>query len=121
MPSTLPRPAAPWRTPLAIFLAAVLALGVVMGSEWTYQRALQSLASVGARDNARTAIQTVMRRLLDVETAQRGYLLTGRAQYLAPYQAAESDMAHAISRLREHYRDDKELLALGRQPRDPCA
>ncbi|MBW0171598.1 MAG: CHASE3 domain-containing protein [Hydrogenophaga sp.] len=112
MPSTLPRPAAPWRTPLAIFLAAVLALGVVMGSEWTYQRALQSLASVGARDNARTAIQTVMRRLLDVETAQRGYLLTGRAQYLAPYQAAESDMAHAISRLREHYRDDKELLAL---------
>ena len=112
MPSTLPWRGAPWRTPLAMFLAAALALGVVIGSEWTYQRALQSLASVGARDTARTAIQTVMRRLLDVETAQRGYLLTGRAQYLAPYHAAESDIAHAISRLREHYRNDKELLAL---------
>lgn len=113
MPSSpLPGRSAPWQTTLAIALAVVLALGISVGSEWTYQRALTSLAGLGARDNARTAIQTVMRRLLDLETSQRGYLLTGRAQYLSPYQAAESDISHAISRLREHYRNDAELLRL---------
>ncbi|MGE0349424.1 CHASE3 domain-containing protein [Hydrogenophaga sp.] len=110
-------PAQPWRnsrwgTPLATALAMLLALAVFAGSEWTYQRALDSLFSMGGRDNARTAVQTVMRRLLDIETAQRGYLLTGRAQYLAPYTAAETDMAHAINRLREHHRSDPELLKL---------
>lgn len=112
MPSPPPGRPAPWRTPLAIVLALLLALGVSVGSELTYQRALESFANIGARDNARTAIQTVMRRLLDMETAQRGYLLTGRAQYLEPYQASETDIAHAISRLREHYRGDGELLRL---------
>jgi signal transduction histidine kinase len=108
----LPADRAPWRTPLAMVLAVLVALAVLGGSEWTYQRALDSLGSLGARDNARNAIQTVMRRLLDMETAQRGYLLTGRPQYLDPYQAAETDIAHSISRLREHYRSDPDLLQL---------
>lgn len=112
MPSPLPRRRAPWRTPLAIALAVLLALGVLAGSEWAHQRAIGAMAGLGARDTARNAIQTVMRRLLDMETAQRGYLLTGRTQYLDPYQAAETDIAHAISRLREHYRSDAELLRL---------
>ncbi|MDP3835607.1 MAG: CHASE3 domain-containing protein [Hydrogenophaga sp.] len=112
MPRPHPWRGAPWRTPLAMALAALLALGVFAGSEWTYQRALVSLSSLGARDTARNAVQTVMRRLLDVETAQRGYLLTGRAQYLEPYRAAETDMAHAIRRLREHHRRDPELSRL---------
>lgn len=93
-------------------LAAALALAVFAGSEWIYQRARDSMFSLGARDNARTAVQTVMRRLLDVETAQRGYLLTGRSQYLEPYNAAETDMAHAIIRLREHHRNDPAMLRL---------
>lgn len=101
---------APFRTAVATVLAGLLTLGVFVGSEWTYQRALESLTNVGGRDTARTAIQTVMRRLLDMETAQRGYLLTGRAQYLAPYQDAETDIAHAIHRLREHYRNDPPSL-----------
>ena len=103
---------APFRTALAMVLAGLLALGVFVGSEWTYHRALESLTNLGGRDTARTALQTVMRRLLDMETAQRGYLLTGRAQYLEPYQDAETDIAHAIGRLREHYRNDPESLRL---------
>lgn len=103
---------ASWRTSLAMVVAAVLALAVFGASEWIYQRAGDSMFSLGARDNARTAVQTVMRRLLDVETAQRGYLLTGRSQYLAPYEAAETDMAHAIIRLRDHHRNDPDMLRL---------
>jgi signal transduction histidine kinase len=108
----LPWRGAPFRTALAMVLAGLLALGVSAGSEWTYQRALESLTNLGGRDIARTALQTVMRRLLDMETAQRGYLLTGRDQYLSPYQDAETDISHAIRRLREHYRDDPASLKL---------
>lgn len=100
------------RTPLAAALALLLALGVFAGTEWTYQRALESLVNLGGRGVARTAAQNVVRSLLDLESAQRGYLLTGRPQYLAPYRSAANELDSAVSRLREHYRDDPELLQL---------
>lgn len=119
MPTPRPRPwrrahwrAARWHMPLSVALAVLLAVGVFAGAEWTYQRALDSLVNLGGRDTARNALQTVMRRLLDIESAQRGYLLTGRAAYLQPYQAARTDLGNAIGRLHEHYRTDPELARL---------
>ena len=113
MPTPVPSPwrTAPWRTPLAVLLACLLAVAAFMGSEWTYQRAMESLGNLGARDAARAALQTVMRRTLDLETAQRGYLLTGRPQYLDPYHSARTDLDNAFSRLRQHYQRDEELSA----------
>lgn len=93
-------------------VAAVFALMVFAGSEWIYQRSRDSMQSLGVRDIARTALQTVMHRLLDMETAQRGYLLTGRPQYLDPYHAAESDVTQAFVRLREFHQADPSLLRL---------
>lgn len=114
MPTPDPSPwrTAPWRTPLAALLAALLALAAFVGSEWTYQRALGSLSNLGGRDTARAALHTVMRRTLDMETAQRGYLLTGRDQYLEPYRSARTDLDNAFGRLREHYQGDEELTDL---------
>lgn len=96
--------------PVAVGTALLLALGVFAGTEWTHQRALDSLVNMGGRDVARNAAQNVVRSLLDLESAQRGYLLTGRSQYLAPYEAAGNALDSAIRRLQEHYRDDPELL-----------
>jgi signal transduction histidine kinase len=98
----------PWSAALAV----VLALGVFAGTEWTYQRAIDSLVNLGGRAIARTAAQNVIRSLLDLESAQRGYLLTGRQQYLAPYESAGAELDVAIRRLREHYRHDPELSRL---------
>lgn len=112
LPDSSPWLPAPWRTPLAVLLAVVLALGVFAGAEWSYQRALHSLSNFSGRDTARAALQTVMRRLLDVETAQRGYLLTGRQQYLAPYRSSRIELEGAFRRLRQHYREDSELTLL---------
>lgn len=106
------RRAGPWRTPLAIALALLLGLAMLAGTELTYRRALDSLVSLGGRDSARNAAQTVVRSLLDMESAQRGYLLTGRPQYLDPYKAAGQELDNAVRRLREHHRHDPELLAL---------
>ena len=101
-----------WRTPLAIALGALLALGVLSVAEWSYQRAVDSLGSLGTRAVARTNIQTVMRRLLDAESAQRGYVLTGRKEYLSPYAEVASDIGNAVDTLRSLYRDDKEVTPL---------
>ena len=101
-----------WRMPLAIALGALLALGVLSVTEWSYQRAVDSLNSLGIRAVARTSIQTVMRRLLDAESAQRGYVLTGRKEYLAPYAEVASDIGSAVDTLRTLYRSDVELKPL---------
>ena len=108
-PDTSPWRTAPWRTPVAVLLACLLAMAAFVGSEWTYQRALQSLSNLGGRDTAREALQTVVRRTLDMETAQRGYLLTGRAQYLDPYRSAQTDLDNAFARLRLHYHGDAQF------------
>ena len=98
--------------PLAIALAALLALGVLSVAEWSYQRAVDSLGSLSTRAVAHTNIQTVMRRLLDAESAQRGYLLTGRKEYLAPYGEVAADIGSAINTLSTLYRGDAELEPL---------
>lgn len=80
------------RTRLAapvIWLAAVLAIFV---NEWSHhiveaQRSERSQLLL-ARLNGMEALQL----LTNAETAQRGYLLTGREHYLEPYDAAVRDM-----------------------------
>lgn len=110
------QPASPqrkgWRTPLAIALASLMTLGVLSVAEWSYQRAVETLENLGHRIAARANIQVVMRRLLDAESAQRGYLLTGRQEYLAPYAEVASDIGHAIDQLRTLYADDREVAPL---------
>ena len=101
-----------WRMPLAIALGSLLALGVLSVAEWSYQRAVDSLGALGTRSIARTNIQTVMRRLLDAESAQRGYVLTGRKEYLAPYAEVAADIGGATATLRELYEGDTELAPL---------
>ncbi len=95
----------------AIVLACVAAAVVLGIAETAFQRASTSLASLGTRGQARTAVQTVMRRILDGETAQRGFLLTGRKEYLAPFEDVSTDITRALGVLRRHYAQDPQLAA----------
>ncbi len=96
-----------WLLPLALALAAAL-FGV---TEVAYQDSSTMLTTLASRMAARTAIATVMRRVLDAETAHRGYLLTGRRDYLVPADAVTSDLAAAFATLEIHYRSKPALLA----------
>ena len=98
--------------PLVITLGTLLALGVLSVAEWSYQKAVDSLGSLGTRSVARSNIQIVMRRLLDAESAERGYLLTGRKEYLEPYAEVASDISSAVTTLRTLYRVDEEAKPL---------
>jgi signal transduction histidine kinase len=93
-------------------LALLLACSMFVANEWAYQRAQRSLDSLGARTDAREATQLLMRRLLDAETATRGYLLTSRSEYLMPAAEVKRDLDRAMDRLHQHYRTDAELSQL---------
>jgi signal transduction histidine kinase len=54
------------------------------------------------------ALQTVLARLTDAETAQRGYLLTGSAIYLEPGAGAAADVHHALATARRLISDSTE-------------
>lgn len=51
-------------------------------------------------------IRTVQGLLVDAETGERGYALTGMETFLRPYYVATSQLPDAIKLLRENYRND---------------
>ena len=57
-------------------------------------------------------MQAVLSTLKDAETGQRGYLLTGDEQYLAPYTAARSELPGLLKSLRGSLTDAGQLRRL---------
>lgn len=91
------------RSAFAFPLAALAALALLLVSESSYWRARGSMNELGALGQARSAIQALHRLMLDAETGQRGYLLTGRKEYLAPYREANEELQGTLKHLRAHY------------------
>ncbi len=88
--------------PLAA-LAALLALLINESASRNSTAALQSLAE---RATARQRIHAVWRGLIDVETSQRGYLLTGHDEYLKPYRNAIGVVRESLTWLDGYYEGD---------------
>jgi signal transduction histidine kinase len=101
-----------WRPFLVALLSVALALTLVVSLEWSHQRASQSLAAMEARDTARIAAETLLRRLIDAETAQRGFLLTGSEAYLRPFTDVERDVDAALQQLNTLYASKPAFLGL---------
>ncbi len=93
-----------WLLPLAV-LAAVVLFAI---NEAAYERSTSSLTNLGQRAQARTQIQLVWRALIDAETGQRGYLLTGRTEYLQPYERSVGTVQDALAWLDTYYAGDAE-------------
>ncbi len=105
------------RSPWTLPLAALAALVIFALNEAAYERSSTAVSALAERAAARGRIQLVWRSLIDAETGQRGYLLTGRGEYLQPYQRAIADVRDAVAWLRGYYRDD----AVGRAVLDELA
>lgn len=86
---------------LALGLAVLLAAALVTISELGYSRATRQLDELVLMGQVRLELARVARRISDAESSQRGYLLTARADYLAPYQAARADVDRGLQRLAE--------------------
>jgi signal transduction histidine kinase len=108
------------RSVVAFPLAALAALAMFVIGEVSYQDATASLNSLGDRGVARNKLNDVAKSLLDAETGQRGYLLTSRAEYLAPYRDAQESLRSAIDWLEKYYAADPRTKELVHQLAAAC-
>jgi signal transduction histidine kinase len=100
------------RSPLVLPLACIAAVAMVFISEGSYWRSVGTLDDLGAIGNARTSIQQLAQGVLDAESGQRGYLLTGRTEYLRPYEGALKRINESFNYLDVYYDDPQSKATL---------
>ena len=93
--------------PLAVLAAAIL----IFINEATFQQSTEALVTMDEAQQTRGAINKLMQQMLDAETGQRGYLLTGDAKYLEPYHAAVGDINQTLDTLRKLFSPYEVALA----------
>ncbi|MBG6082749.1 CHASE3 domain-containing protein [Rubrivivax gelatinosus] len=94
------------RSVLALPLAAAAALVILFINELAYSDSVASLDQLGIRGSARVDLQTLRGALVDAETGERGYLLTGRKEYLQPYENAAASIPPTVQRLKSYFAGD---------------
>ncbi|HSW05481.1 CHASE3 domain-containing protein [Aquabacterium sp.] len=91
-----------------LLAVAALMLGINEASYWGSREALVSLNAVVT---SRQVVLRLLGVLVDAETGQRGYLLTGRATYLEPYRNALEAVKGLQDQLQALYRNEPGLRA----------
>ncbi len=97
---------------LAFLLAGTMALSIVLLNESTYRQSVGRLDAVPAMAKARDSIQDLADGLVNAETNQRGYLVTGRQEYRAPFDAAIRKANMALAYLDMYFRPQPATAAL---------
>lgn len=93
--------------PLAV-LAAVILISI---NEAGFRLSTQATTNIEQAQATRGAVNRLLQHMLDAETGQRGYLLTGDPQYLTPYDVATSDINQTLNNLRLQYTANPDELA----------
>ena len=96
---------------LILPLAVVSVAALVALNELGYRRSITAAENMVSEQEKRTTLQFLMQQVLDAETGQRGYLLTGDEKYLVPYNAATLTIGPSLDRLRAAYVNDAAELA----------
>ncbi len=101
-----------WRPKAALVLPlAVLAVASLVAlNELGYRRSAEAALSMAREQEKRTVLHALLQQVLDAETGQRGYLLTGDEKYLVPYQEATAKITATLDKLRLAYVGDAEQL-----------
>ena len=85
---------------------AVLAALVLMGiNETGYDRSRAAVEQLDQSQTLRGIVNALLQSILDAETGQRGYLLTGNAAYLEPYDKAVAMVQTHLDLLRQQFPD----------------
>lgn len=96
---------------LGAAMIAVVLLAAVLMTQAAAANQMERRASAAAAQ-ARTISENslaLLQAVTDAETGQRGYLLTGRADFLRPYQDGRARAERALSTLSELTRSNPEL------------
>lgn len=93
--------------PLAILFGGLM----LVISESAYYGADSQLSTLVTMGKARVELIKVIGRVTDAEAGQRGYLLTGRPEYLEPYRFASVDAMEGLQTLQQLYTELKHPTA----------
>lgn len=109
----------PTLTTRAIATTAVLLFVVLLADGAVSYRAMQTVlrneALFAHSDSVLREISRTLSSAREAETGQRGYLLTGRAEYLEPYITSVTHLREHLRLLRELVADNPRQLELWRQ------
>ena len=81
-------------------LAALVLIGI---NEAGHMRSQEAVEVMNEGQQTRNAVNRLLQSMLDAETGQRGYLLTGNETYLEPYDKAVVTVQANLDELRNRY------------------
>ncbi len=91
------------RHPLVFGLAMLAAAVMLFISEGTYSKAIASIQHLAASQEVSVSLRELQSGLLEAESAQRGYLLTRRNDYLQHYAGGVEQVQATLALLDQRY------------------
>lgn len=89
------------KTAVSLPLAILAAVFMIFINEATFQQSSKAVSNMEKAQQTRSAITRLVRQVLDAETGQRGYLLTGDPRYLEPYNDSVGDITENLGVLQQ--------------------
>ncbi|MEO8278873.1 MAG: CHASE3 domain-containing protein [Ideonella sp.] len=99
-------------SPFTFPLVAIIAVMLLVISEVSYRSAVTSLTQLEDMGFVRIRNLELLRLMVDAETGQRGYMLTGREEYLQPYSDSIKELRQLLEPLHIYYEKDPTNAAL---------
>lgn len=97
---------------LVVPLSCLAAIAMLAANELTYRYTTRYTRESIATAQTQVILNDLNIRMLNAETGQRGYLLTGRMDYLQPYEQAIAPVTQSFLKLRQRYQTKVDSLAL---------
>lgn len=98
------------KTAVSLPLAVLAAAFMIFINEASFQQSTKAVGTMEQAQQTRSAITRLVRQVLDAETGQRGYLLTGDARYLEPYNASVGDITDNLNLLQQLFVSQPDLM-----------
>lgn len=93
--------------PLAVLAAAFM----IFINEASFQQSTKAVGTMEEAQQTRSAINQLVRQMLDAETGQRGYLLTGDPRYLEPYRESVGNITKNLNALQQFFVSQPALIS----------
>jgi len=96
---------------ISLPLAVLAVAGLIFINEASFRSSSEAVADIENAQLTRGALNDLKQTILDAETGQRGYLLTGDERYLEPYTNAINQVNQQLDLLRQIFTPYREQLA----------
>ncbi len=99
-------------SPVVFALACVVTVAFLFLSERSYRESVEALSRLDDMRATLVSISRLSAGLMEAESSQRGYLLTGRKEYLEPFRGAVATVRETLDLLEVEFRDEPESKLL---------